>query len=81
MCGQEQAFKKWATEVFHVSRLKLIYLKRSIYFTFRIYGFLSKKLLYYRFECVSELYKTYSDSFSKSPKTSKNKLRVERKYP
>jgi len=22
MCGQEQAFKKWATDVFHVSRLK-----------------------------------------------------------
>lgn len=39
MCGQEQAFKKWATDVFHVSRLKTMLTSKVfiLYFQFNAF--------------------------------------------
>lgn len=42
ICGQEQAFKKWAAEVFHVSRLKTIYLNKVFILNFKRIAFRRK---------------------------------------
>jgi len=44
MCGQEQAFKKWATDVFHVSRLKTMLTTKVFIEHFGIYRFPVEKL-------------------------------------
>lgn len=39
MCGQEQAFKKWATDVFHVSRLKTMLTSKVFILYFQFIAF------------------------------------------
>lgn len=42
MCGQEQAFKKWATDVFHVSRLKTMLTSKVFILYFQFIAFRRK---------------------------------------
>lgn len=53
MCGQEQAFKKWATDVFHVSRLKTMLTSKVFIFKFRDLLLFYKKSFRTQFKCVS----------------------------
>jgi len=64
MCGQEQAFKKWATDVFHVSRLKTMLTSKVFILYFQFIAFRRKSF------CTQSkrvwrtlLYDTYSDLF------------------
>lgn len=81
MCGQEPAFKKWATEVFHVSRLKTIFSSKVFILHFEFIAFRWKSFCT-RFKCMSALYKTYCDVCSdKSPKSSeRTTTRSRQKY-
>lgn len=56
MCGQEQAFKKWATDVFHVSRLKTMLPSQVFIFHFKLIAFQTESFCT-RSRCASALKK------------------------
>lgn len=62
MCGQEQAFKKWATGVFHVSRLKTILSSKVFILYFEFIAF-QRKDFCIRFRRVRVTCKTHKDLF------------------
>lgn len=69
MCGQEQAFKKWATDVFHVSRLKTMLPSQVFIFHFKFIAFQTEELLYSVEMCVcTKKKKKLQGIFDKAPK-------------
>jgi len=81
MCGQEQAFKKWATDVFHVSRLKTRCRCRK--YLRNVLGFIAIqwKSFCTRLKRVPAIHKTYGDFFHKSRGKFKGKTTSNLKNP
>jgi len=71
MCGQEQAFKKWATDVFHVSRLKTMLTTKVFIEHFGIYRFSTEKLSVLGSNVRSQYITTRGGFLNKSPKSFK----------